>query len=137
MVSSACAAPSRRRPGTSMPSLPRQKRCWPTLESLRRCKVVVATELRQTGGSRKEGTDSAGEEQALTIATTHVGSLPRGSALTPLLLARDHGETYDAALFDRVVQQAVNEAVAAQIAAGVTIVSDGELGKVGYSTYMI
>eukprot|EP01035_Chromulina_nebulosa_P005174 gene5174-7022_t len=36
-----------------------------------------------------------------------------------------------------LVQAAVDEAVAAQVAAGVTIVSDGELGKVGYSTYMI
>ena len=31
------------------------------------------------------------------IATTHVGSLPRGAALVPLLLARDKGEPYDAA----------------------------------------
>ena len=72
----------------------------------------------------------------MKIATTHVGSLPRGDALTPLLLARDHGEPYDAAEFDRIVQQAVDEAVAKQIEAGVSIVSDGELGKVGYSTYM-
>ncbi len=70
------------------------------------------------------------------IKTTHVGSLPRGPELTPLLLARDHGEPYDVAEFDQVVQKAVNEAVDAQIAAGVSVVSDGELGKVGYSTYM-
>jgi 5-methyltetrahydropteroyltriglutamate--homocysteine methyltransferase len=73
----------------------------------------------------------------VTIATTHVGSLPRGPQLTPLLLARDHGEPYDADEFDRVVQEAVNDAVKRQVEAGVTIVSDGELGKVGYSTYMI
>ena len=73
----------------------------------------------------------------MTIATTHVGSLPRGDRLTPLLLARDHGEPYDAAAFDTEVQAAVDDAVARQVAAGVSIVSDGELGKVGYSTYMI
>jgi 5-methyltetrahydropteroyltriglutamate--homocysteine methyltransferase len=73
----------------------------------------------------------------VTIATTHVGSLPRGDKLTPLLLARDHGEAYDAAAFDQVVQEAVDTAVVAQVEAGVTIVSDGELGKVGYSTYVI
>ncbi len=73
----------------------------------------------------------------MSIATTHVGSLPRGAQLTPLLLARDHGEPYDAEAFDTLVQAAVDEAVAAQVAAGVTIISDGELGKVGYSTYMI
>jgi 5-methyltetrahydropteroyltriglutamate--homocysteine methyltransferase len=71
------------------------------------------------------------------IRTTHVGSLPRGSQLVPLLLARDKGEAYDAAEFDRVVQAAVDEAVTKQVAAGVSVVSDGELGKVGYSTYVI
>jgi len=71
------------------------------------------------------------------IAVTHVGSLPRGAALTPLLIARDHGEAYDEAAFDRAVQAAVDEAVEKQVAAGVTILSDGELGKVGYSTYML
>jgi 5-methyltetrahydropteroyltriglutamate--homocysteine methyltransferase len=70
------------------------------------------------------------------IETTHVGSLPRSDALVPLLLARDRGEPYDAAEFDRVVQHAIDEAVVSQIDAGVSIVSDGELGKVGYSTYM-
>lgn len=70
------------------------------------------------------------------IETTHVGSLPRGDELVPLLLARDHGEAYDVAEFDAVVQRAVDEAVVKQIEAGVSIASDGELGKVGYSTYI-
>lgn len=71
------------------------------------------------------------------IKTSHVGSLPRGDQLVPLLLARDKGEPYDAAEFDRVVQDAVTEGVRQQVAAGVSVVSDGELGKVGYSTYII
>ncbi|HWK41327.1 MAG TPA: cobalamin-independent methionine synthase II family protein [Croceibacterium sp.] len=79
------------------------------------------------------------------IETTHVGSLPRGPELTPLLLARDKhvtgnapaGEAFDEAEFDRAVQIAVDEAVARQVQAGVSVVSDGELGKVGYSTYVI
>lgn len=76
------------------------------------------------------------------IETTHVGSLPRGPELVPLLLARDKhaagtGEPYDADLFDRVVQEAVDDAVRRQVAAGLSILSDGELGKVGYSTYII
>ncbi|MCB2065267.1 MAG: cobalamin-independent methionine synthase II family protein [Erythrobacter sp.] len=71
------------------------------------------------------------------IKTSHVGSLPRGEQLVPLLLARDHGEPYDADEFDRVVQEAVTEAVRQQVAAGVSVVSDGEIGKVGYSTYII
>ena len=71
------------------------------------------------------------------IKTTHVGSLPRGPELVPLLLARHKGEAYDETEFDRVVQAAVDEAVARQVEAGVSVVSDGELGKVGYSTYII
>lgn len=71
------------------------------------------------------------------IKTTHVGSLPRGPELVPLLLARDKGDPYDVEEFDRVVQEAVNEAVVQQVEAGVSVVSDGELGKVGYSTYII
>ena len=70
------------------------------------------------------------------IQVTHVGSLPRGDELTPLLLAKDHGKPYDAAEFDAKVQAAIDDAVKRQVAAGVSIVSDGELGKVGYSTYI-
>ncbi|MET0246866.1 MAG: cobalamin-independent methionine synthase II family protein [Sphingomonas sp.] len=73
----------------------------------------------------------------MTIDVTHVGSLPRGDELTPLLLARDKGDPYDADRFDTLVQAAVDDAVARQVDSGVSIVSDGELGKVGYSTYMI
>jgi 5-methyltetrahydropteroyltriglutamate--homocysteine methyltransferase len=71
------------------------------------------------------------------IQTTHVGSMPRGEALTPLLKARDVGEPYDAEAFDVAVSAAVDAAVAKQVECGVDIVSDGEIGKIGYSTYMI
>ncbi|PXW79233.1 5-methyltetrahydropteroyltriglutamate--homocysteine methyltransferase [Blastomonas natatoria] len=72
-----------------------------------------------------------------TIATTHVGSMPRGPELTELLLARDAGKPYDPAAFDAAVADAVDRSVAFQRDCGVDIVSDGEMGKVGYSTYMI
>jgi 5-methyltetrahydropteroyltriglutamate--homocysteine methyltransferase len=71
------------------------------------------------------------------IATTHVGSMPRGEELTPLLIARDHGDPFDAGEFDVKVAVAVDEAVRHQVENGVDIVSDGEMGKIGYSTYMI
>ncbi|HYX74516.1 MAG TPA: cobalamin-independent methionine synthase II family protein [Steroidobacteraceae bacterium] len=70
------------------------------------------------------------------ILTTHVGSLPRGNELVPLLLERDQGKPYDAAALERLLQAAVEDAVAKQEAAGISIVSDGELGKIGYSTYV-
>ncbi|MEZ5743288.1 MAG: cobalamin-independent methionine synthase II family protein [Sphingomonadaceae bacterium] len=71
------------------------------------------------------------------IEVTHVGSMPRGEELTPLLRARDAGEPYDAKEFDEKVSAATDYAVAKQIECGVDIVSDGEIGKIGYSTYMI
>ena len=71
------------------------------------------------------------------IRTTHVGSMPRGEELTPLLRARDAGEPYDAAEFDAKVSAAVDRAVKNQVQCGVDVVSDGEIGKIGYSTYMI
>lgn len=71
------------------------------------------------------------------IRTSHVGSLPRGEELTPLLRARDAGEPYDIEDFDRKVSHAVDDAVAKQVECGVDVISDGEMGKIGYSTYMI
>ena len=71
------------------------------------------------------------------IRTTHVGSLPRGDRLAELLIARDRGDPYDEAELDAVVQAAIDAAVKRQIEAGVSIISDGELGKIGYSTYII
>lgn len=70
------------------------------------------------------------------IDTTHVGSLPRSAELTAALLKRDHGDAVDEAAFDALVTKEIEGAVRAQVEAGVTIVSDGELGKVGYSTYI-
>ncbi|MFC7049222.1 cobalamin-independent methionine synthase II family protein [Emcibacter nanhaiensis] len=71
------------------------------------------------------------------IRTSHVGSLPRGEELTPLLIARDNGKPYDAKEFDEKVSAAVDHVVQKQVECGVDIVSDGEMGKIGYSTYMI
>jgi 5-methyltetrahydropteroyltriglutamate--homocysteine methyltransferase len=70
------------------------------------------------------------------IHTTHVGSLPRSPALAAALLKRDHGEAVPEAEFDALVSGEIERAIRAQVKAGVSIVSDGELGKVGYSTYV-
>lgn len=72
----------------------------------------------------------------MSIPTTHVGSLPRSEELAQLLLARDHGQEVDAERFEQVVQAAIDHAVQKQVEVGVGIMSDGELGKVGYATYI-
>ncbi len=70
------------------------------------------------------------------IQTTHVGSLPRSAELAAMLLKRDHHEAVSETDFDALVSAEIERAVRAQVDAGVSIVSDGELGKVGYSTYI-
>ena len=70
------------------------------------------------------------------ILTTHVGSLPRGAELTNLLFAVEADETVDQAHFEHVVGSAVEEAVRRQLSAGVDIISDGEMSKISYATYI-
>jgi 5-methyltetrahydropteroyltriglutamate--homocysteine methyltransferase len=69
------------------------------------------------------------------ILTTHTGSLPRPPALLEALQRRDHGETNGSALA-RQVRDAVDDVVRRQAQAGVSVVNDGEAGKIGYSTYV-
>jgi 5-methyltetrahydropteroyltriglutamate--homocysteine methyltransferase len=70
------------------------------------------------------------------ILTTHVGSLPRSDLLSDLLLKKDHGQEVDEAHFEAVLHEEVAAIVKAQAQAGVDIVSDGELSKIGYATYI-
>ncbi|HEY4339645.1 MAG TPA: cobalamin-independent methionine synthase II family protein [Steroidobacteraceae bacterium] len=70
------------------------------------------------------------------ILTTHVGSLPRTQAVVDMLMAREDQSGYDAAAFDAVMSGAVDAVVARQLQAGVDIVSDGEVAKISYATYI-
>jgi len=69
------------------------------------------------------------------ILTTHTGSLPRPPELTAALQRRDRGEGEDAGL-NTQIRDAVADIVRHQADAGVTVVNDGEAGKIGYSTYV-
>ena len=70
------------------------------------------------------------------ILTTHVGSMPRPQVVVDQLFAQDQGQAYDQAEFDQVMQRAVREVAAKQVAAGVDIISDGEMSKISYATYI-
>jgi 5-methyltetrahydropteroyltriglutamate--homocysteine methyltransferase len=70
------------------------------------------------------------------ILTTHAGSLPRPKPLIDLILRREKGEAIDAATFESATAGAVDEVVARQVAAGVDVVSDGEMSKPSYTTYI-
>jgi 5-methyltetrahydropteroyltriglutamate--homocysteine methyltransferase len=70
------------------------------------------------------------------ILTTHVGSLPRGAELSELLFAAEREDPVDPGRFETVVAAAVDETVRRQVAAGIDIVSDGEMSKISYATYI-
>ena len=70
------------------------------------------------------------------ILTTHTGSLPRPQPLIDLVLRKEKGEAIDAAAFETQTAKAVEDIVAQQIAAGIDVVSDGEMSKPSYTTYI-
>jgi len=74
------------------------------------------------------------------ILTTHVGSLPRPQDVVDMLFAQDRADSAeqfaDQAAFDDVMRRAVLEVVAKQVVVGLDIVSDGEMSKISYATYI-
>jgi len=70
------------------------------------------------------------------ILTTHTGSLPRPDDLVGMLEGRDQREARADPGFQARIGSAVKEIVRKQVEAGVTVVNDGEMSKVGYSTYV-
>jgi 5-methyltetrahydropteroyltriglutamate--homocysteine methyltransferase len=66
------------------------------------------------------------------IRTTHVGSLPRSQPVVDQIFSREKGEPVDEATFDAIMAAAIDDCVARQVAAGVDIVSDGEMSKISY-----
>ena len=72
----------------------------------------------------------------LRFLTTHVGSLPRSQAVVDLIFARERDDPVDEAAFDAVMAEAVSDVVRRQVHSGVAIVSDGEMSKISYATYI-
>ncbi len=70
------------------------------------------------------------------ILTTHVGSLPRNEAVTEGVFALERGEAIDVDAHRAEVTAAVDAVVARQVAVGVDVVSDGEMSKLSYATYI-
>jgi len=70
------------------------------------------------------------------ILTTHVGSLPRPKKVAELIFAKEREEDYDPSEFDETIAIAVKDTVARQVEVGIDIVSDGEMSKISYATYI-
>jgi 5-methyltetrahydropteroyltriglutamate--homocysteine methyltransferase len=70
------------------------------------------------------------------ILTTHVGSLPRSQRVTDVLFARERGDAIDPTAASKVITGAVAEVVRRQVMLGIDVVSDGEMSKISYATYI-
>jgi 5-methyltetrahydropteroyltriglutamate--homocysteine methyltransferase len=70
------------------------------------------------------------------ILTTHTGSLPRPNDLIQIMWAKGDGIPVDERALAQRVESAVQEIVDKQIAAGISIVNDGEMSKPSYATYV-
>lgn len=68
--------------------------------------------------------------------TTHTGSLPRPEDLVRIMFAKEEGVQVDTVAMAARIRTAVAEVVRKQVEAGVDIVSDGELSKPSYATYV-
>ena len=72
----------------------------------------------------------------MKIRTTHVGSLPRPEAVTVALTQREEHGLTDRRSFDETIATAIEEVVRRQFDVGIDLVSDGEMSKITYSTYV-
>jgi 5-methyltetrahydropteroyltriglutamate--homocysteine methyltransferase len=71
------------------------------------------------------------------ILTTHTGSLPRPPQLVEIMFAKEEGKPVDPAQLGARVRDAVREVVVHQNQVGIDVVSDGEMSKLSYATYVI
>lgn len=70
------------------------------------------------------------------ILTTHAGSLPRPQALIALHTNRFAGTAVEEAALDAAVEAASQAVIAKQIAAGIDIINNGEMGRESFFTYV-
>lgn len=71
------------------------------------------------------------------ILTTHAGSLPRPPDLTRMMWDILDGKSVDENQLQRRIREAVIDVVKEQRDAGIDIISDGEMSKVGFSNYVM
>ncbi len=70
------------------------------------------------------------------ILTTHLGSMPRSKAVINGDFAKENEQEFDPARLAETIAAAVTEVVRLQVEADVDVVSDGEMRKISYATYI-
>ena len=110
------------------------------MSSWRRLETCICTSIVARvscwAQSEKSGQYALMKTSTDRILTTHVGSLPRPDDLIEMLQLKDRGEVYDLVFFDQCVANAVDATVSRQVTTGIDLVSDGEMSKISYATYL-
>jgi 5-methyltetrahydropteroyltriglutamate--homocysteine methyltransferase len=70
------------------------------------------------------------------ILSTHAGSLIRPPELLAFLAAKERGEDIDEDAYAKALKDAVTDTVRRQVDAGVDVITDGEMGKSTWITYL-
>src|ERR1700694_3726607 len=69
------------------------------------------------------------------ILTTHAGSLPRPREILDLVEGRDQREVLATPGADRLIGEAGKSVISRQGQTGLDVPTDGEMGRVGFSSY--
>src|SRR6476661_3467281 len=70
------------------------------------------------------------------VLTTHVGSLVRTRAIIEVMKAKTLSQAVDEARAAQNIRDGVKEVVRKQVEIGIDIPSDGEYGRVGFTSYI-
>jgi 5-methyltetrahydropteroyltriglutamate--homocysteine methyltransferase len=70
------------------------------------------------------------------IRTTHAGSLPRPDDVADMIWGQLEGKEVDAGELEQLIDGAVADVVSKQKEVGLDVISDGEMSKTGFSTYV-
>jgi 5-methyltetrahydropteroyltriglutamate--homocysteine methyltransferase len=70
------------------------------------------------------------------ILTSHAGSLPRPADLLEMMRSSQRGEAVDASAYEACIRRSVADIVRKQVDFGVDVVSDGEMSKPSFLTYV-
>src|SRR5256714_4703049 len=97
---------------------------------------IVAPARATSDGPQQGPRRDAVKRSSERILTTHTGSLPRPDDLIRTMFAREEGVPVDPAALAARIRSAVADVVGKQVQAGIDVVSDGELSKPSYATYV-
>lgn len=97
--------------------------------------IMIGKIVRDPRRTRREGKQM--QRSIDHIRTTHAGSLPRPPDLTQMMWDLIDQKPVDNSRLEQRVREAVSDVVRAQVDAGIDVVSDGEMSKIGFNNYVV